>query len=44
MRGIGWDDNLKMIIMGEVAYIEYIRVFTILSIMILKKNSHGDFN
>ncbi|KAH7655530.1 hypothetical protein IHE45_18G017700 [Dioscorea alata] len=28
MSGMGWDDNLKMIVMGEAEYIEYIKIHT----------------
>ena len=27
MSGVGWDDSLKIIVMGEAEYIEYIKVF-----------------
>ncbi|KAH7659790.1 Myb/SANT-like domain-containing protein [Dioscorea alata] len=35
MSGMGWDDNLKMIVMGEAEYIEYIKVFPIRNTVIL---------
>lgn len=34
MSAIGCNDNLKMIIMGEVEYMKYINVFVIIYIMI----------
>ena len=37
MSGMGWDDNFKMIVMGEAEYIEYIIVLIILNIIIYKK-------